>query len=35
MQWALGGSYYIRSGIQDYEETWGKFPLLISPEAAR
>jgi len=21
--WALGGSYYIRSGIQDYEETWG------------
>jgi hypothetical protein len=27
MQWALGGSYYIRSGIQDYEETWGKFRL--------
>jgi hypothetical protein len=24
MQWALGGSYYIRSGVQDYEETWGK-----------
>lgn len=24
MQWALGGSYYIRSGIQDYEETWGE-----------
>ncbi|KAH6639824.1 glycosyl hydrolase family 5 protein-like protein/cellulase [Boeremia exigua] len=23
MVWALGGSYYIRSGIQDYEETWG------------
>jgi hypothetical protein len=21
--WALGGSYYIRSGTQDYEETWG------------
>lgn len=21
--WALGGSYYIRSGVQDYEETWG------------
>lgn len=25
MVWALGGSYYIRSGIQDYEETWGLF----------
>lgn len=23
MIWALGGSYYIRSGTQDYEETWG------------
>lgn len=23
MQWELGGSYYIREGIQDYEETWG------------
>ncbi|KAI8931306.1 hypothetical protein NX059_011648 [Plenodomus lindquistii] len=23
MVWALGGSYYIRSGTQDYEETWG------------
>jgi hypothetical protein len=21
--WALGGSYYIRSGTLDYEETWG------------
>ncbi|KAF2704288.1 glycoside hydrolase family 5 protein [Pleomassaria siparia CBS 279.74] len=21
--WALSGSYYIRSGTQDYEETWG------------
>jgi hypothetical protein len=21
--WALGGSYYIRSGTQDFEETWG------------
>jgi hypothetical protein len=21
--WALGGSYYVREGIQDYEETWG------------
>jgi hypothetical protein len=24
MQWALAGSYYIRSGIQDFEEPWGK-----------
>ncbi|KAK4501893.1 hypothetical protein PRZ48_007702 [Zasmidium cellare] len=23
MQWTLSGSYYIRSGIQDYEDTWG------------
>lgn len=23
MQWALPGSYYIRSGTQDYDETWG------------
>ncbi|KAH8893884.1 glycoside hydrolase [Thozetella sp. PMI_491] len=23
MIWALGGSYYIRSGEQDYNETWG------------
>ncbi|KAL8861009.1 MAG: hypothetical protein Q9178_002522 [Gyalolechia marmorata] len=23
MTWVLGGSYYIRSGIQDYDETWG------------
>lgn len=23
MVWALGGSYYVRSGTQDYEETWG------------
>jgi len=22
--WVLAGSYYIRSGIQDYDETWGK-----------
>jgi len=22
--WVLSGSYYIRSGTQDYEETWGK-----------
>ena len=25
MQWALSGSYYIREGIQDYDETWGKW----------
>lgn len=24
MQWVLAGSYYIREGIQDYEETWGE-----------
>ncbi|KAI9645448.1 hypothetical protein NHQ30_006187 [Ciborinia camelliae] len=23
MVWALGGSYYIRDGTQDYDETWG------------
>jgi hypothetical protein len=23
MIWALGGSYYIRSGTQDFEESWG------------
>lgn len=23
MIWVLSGSYYIRSGTQDYEETWG------------
>ncbi|KXT10897.1 hypothetical protein AC579_9867 [Pseudocercospora musae] len=23
MQWVLSGSYYIREGTQDYEETWG------------
>lgn len=23
MQWVLAGSYYIRSGTQDYDETWG------------
>lgn len=25
MQWALGGSYYIRQGIQNYDETWGRY----------
>ena len=24
MVWVLSGSYYIRSGTQDFEETWGK-----------
>lgn len=23
MTWVLGGSYYIRNGIQDYDEAWG------------
>lgn len=23
MVWALGGSYYVRQGKQDYDETWG------------
>jgi hypothetical protein len=23
MVWVVSGSYYIRSGTQDYEETWG------------
>lgn len=23
MQWVLSGSYYIRTGTQDFEETWG------------
>lgn len=30
MQWELGGSYYIREGIQDYEETWGMFLPRLS-----
>lgn len=25
MLWVLAGSYYIRSGTQDYDETWGTF----------
>jgi hypothetical protein len=25
MQWVVAGSYYIRSGTQDYDETWGLF----------
>jgi hypothetical protein len=25
MIWVLAGSYYIRSGTQDYDETWGMF----------
>ena len=23
--WVLAGSYYIRSGVQDSDETWGLF----------
>jgi endoglucanase len=23
MQWEVGGSYYVRSGVQDSDETWG------------
>jgi hypothetical protein len=25
MMWVLAGSYYIREGTQDYDETWGLF----------
>lgn len=28
MQWVISGSYYIRSGSQDYDETWGECPRL-------
>ena len=28
MQWALAGSYYIRSGIQDFEEPWGELSVM-------
>ena len=28
MAWELGGSYYIREGTQDFDETWGKRSLL-------
>jgi hypothetical protein len=27
MQWVLSGSYYIREGTQDFEETWGKLMM--------
>jgi hypothetical protein len=27
MLWVIAGSYYIRSGTQDYDETWGKAEL--------
>jgi hypothetical protein len=27
--WVLAGSYYIRSGTQDYDETWGMYSLVI------
>lgn len=25
MVWLLGGSYYTRQGIQDYDDTWGEY----------
>lgn len=35
MVWVLAGSYYIREGTQDYDETWGmfwsSFPLIFCP----
>ena len=34
MQWALAGSYYIRSGIQDFEEPWGE-PIPNETEVHR
>lgn len=27
-QWVISGSYYIRRGTQDFEETWGEYPSL-------
>lgn len=30
MVWVIAGSYYIRSGTQDYDETWGEFNLFYS-----
>lgn len=30
MQWVISGSYYIREGTKDFEETWGK---LTNPSA--
>jgi hypothetical protein len=31
MLWVVSGSYYIRSGTQDYDETWGMYTLTVSP----
>jgi hypothetical protein len=31
--WVLAGSYYIRDGTQDYEETWGKSPKFLANAA--
>lgn len=36
MQWVIAGSYYIRSGVQDVDETWGEVqlvPLTMSSHA--
>lgn len=27
--WAVAGSYYIRDGTQDYDETWGKIMIIL------
>jgi len=32
MMWVLAGSYYVREGTQDYDETWGEFCLLSLEE---
>ena len=33
MVWVIAGSYYIRSGMQDSDESWGEFPCLALPDA--
>lgn len=30
MLWVLAGSYYIREGVQDYDESYGKHSRLVS-----
>jgi hypothetical protein len=32
MVWTISGSYYIRQGIQDYDDTWGEFSLRFLEE---
>jgi hypothetical protein len=29
MVWVLAGSYYIRSGTQDFDESWGEFVFSL------